>query len=223
MSKDSDFSFNEYFYYKYIKGIVCSPNPSEVIDFLFKNSELNENTLTALVIMTEAFLKYNCNKMDNDMKNNMYLFINSLKKLYKYTDEINNLIILVNKCDDSKIGYAIFDEFRRRFNDNRVALKAMGTLDYSVRLYKNMNVRDLNILITHKFYDDKNFLLSTDIYATESLEYMSSVNMIIYECPNILEDQLLYARVHFVRDRICPNIFEKVDKKTYKKFQKSIK
>lgn len=223
-SVNQEYAFIEYFYLKFIKAIACSKDPSEVIDYVFKNFNIDDNIISCMLFFTQYFLISNANCLDKSMKDNLYSFTTYLKTVTNDFDRINELIILINNCDDSKMKDMVFSEYRKRFGNNKVAYEASSHLGISTRLLKNMNVRDLNMLITHsKIYDDVTFFAISDVYASDSLEYMASINMIINECPEMLKDELFFARVCHVCDLMYPRISNKKVMKVYNKFKKNIK
>lgn len=223
-SVNQEYACIEYFYLKLIKAIACSDNPSDVINYIFDNFSIDDNIISCLLVFTQYFLISNANCLDKKMKDNLYSFTTFLKTVTDNFDRVNELIVLINNCDDSKLKDMVFSEYRKRFGSNKVAYGAVSNLSVSTRLLKNMNVRDLNMLITHsKLYDLATFVLISDVYASDSLEYMASINMIINECPEMLNDELFFSRIHFVCDRIYPRIPDKRVMKVYKKFKKNIK
>ena len=158
------------------------------------------------------------------MKDNMYCFASFLRTVCDDYDGINELIVLINKCDDSKIKDIVSYEFMKRFCDKKIIKNALNNLDASFKLFKHMNVLDMNMLITHsEIYDLATFILISDVYASDSLEYMSSINMIINECPELLKDELFFSKIHFVCDRIYLRIVDKGAMKVYKRFKKNIR
>ena len=223
-SVNQEYACIEYFYLKLIKAIACSDNPSDVINYIFDNFSIDDNILSCLLVFTQYFLISNANCLDKKMKDNLYSFTAFLKTVTDDFDRVNELIVLINNCDDSKLNDMVFSEYRKRFGSNKVAYGAISNLSVSTRLLKNMNVRDLNMLITHsKIYDDVTFSTISDIYAVDALEYMASINMIINECPEMLNDELFFTRVCCVRDLMYPKISDKKVMKVYNKFKKNIK
>ena len=182
-SVNQEYACIEYFYLKLIKAIACSDNPFDVINYIFDNFSIDDNIISCLLVFTQYFLISNANSLDKKMKDNLYSFTAFLKTVTNDFDRVN----------DSKLKDMVFSEYRKRFGSNKIAHEAVSHLSVSTRLLKNMNVRDLNMLITHsKLYDLATFVLISDVYASDSLEYMASINMIINECPEMLNDELFF-------------------------------
>lgn len=223
-SFEDEYLFVEYFYYKYVKAIACSKEPTDVINFIFENFDINEEIISLIVVFIRYFVITYSNSMDKKMKDNLFTFISFLRNFSSDVNSLNDLIVVINNCTDSKMISWVHSEYRKRFGSNKVANEAIFNMDVSTKLLKNMNVRDFNMLITHsKAYDDETFSEVSEIYSTDALEYMASINMIVRECPAALSDDLFFKRVHIIRDMIYPKISDKKVIKVYNKFRKNIK
>ena len=223
-SLENEYLFVEYFYYKYVKAIACSKDPTEVINFVFDNFNITDDIVSLMITFIRYFAISYSNCMDKKMKDNLFTFISFLKIDSDNIDTLNDLIVVINNCNDSKMLAMVHSEYRKRFASNKVANEAILNMDVSTRLLKNMNIRDFNILITHsKVYDDETFSDVSEIYSTDALEYMASINMIVRECPAALSDDLFFKRVHIIRDMMYPKISDKKVIKVYNKFRKNIK
>lgn len=216
-------NYDKYFYSKCIWAIAYSNNVSEMINVLFSNFNIDYDVFCD---MLDIFLGYNYDCIDSASKKNLnYLieFLHGIPSISNGQGFYNKFKGLLNTCDTSRVRGLILSEYELRYMSDDISDSLSLAYDdkYFSKL-KGLIVNDLNVLISHLYCDNQSFDKFVDSYMHNSLNYIGSINKIISERPDILNNTLFLSRVHHVCDKLESCISDGYVKKIYNSFRGKI-
>ena len=202
--ENKDFIKSDYFYNKCIWAIACDKNPKETISYLFNFFGLD--VFEMYWALDSFFARRDDSYLDNNSKINLGYLIKFLKDRsngqYKFEHMEANLRELDDKTDEF-----ILKQYKIRFMyDNAPEqIVAPNNKEQYFTFLKSMLVNDMNVLITHSSRCDSrtfNTIKINEIVDGNTLNYIGSINMIVDELPEILNNQLFVDRFHMVCGRL---------------------
>ncbi len=166
------------------------------------------DTIHALKNMVETYQDV----FDEQMKKNVLAFVQYLRFDYatRHPDEkeeiyntANEIITILNNCSGKAIPQFVLSQTRHRHYGLSTTLGTIFVARDMFKCIKFANVVDFNILVTHSIIvDDEQFEEESDIFSDVDIDYTTNLRAILFECPELLDDELFIRRTKKVLDKL---------------------
>ena len=145
--------------------------------------------------------------LNETAKINLGVLVKFLKNGTEDKEKFNQIESKLNESDFELIDRFILDEYEKRFMYKKAPLIFIDkkNKDRYFGFLRSMIVNDMNVLISHSSRCDSgtfNFNKLPEILNGDPLKYIGSINCIISENPQILNNQLFVNRIKTV----CVNL-----------------
>ena len=216
-----------YFYVKAIETCIFFPGDGD-ISKIIKDSNPLESYIVFQIL--DIILDINKHNMDATSTENAIRLVHFFKENYieipkeELKEKVNNLLIKINNCDDSKMDEFIEKQLLKRHNNETLVKKMVSNLPSSIELVKSFIAFDFEVLVTHSYIKtDEEFDILASKYAKTNISYMGSINAIVSEYPDIKKNQLFMKRLLIVDSKIEKEDIKPEIKKMYKSFRNNSK
>ena len=225
-----------YFHYKTIQTCICSNSVKDAENILRNYLIETPESIVCLLNpewcykLLNIFLEAHKNYMDDQMKENAFHVLWFFEKIYENIDknelleQTNELKIMINSSDDSRIKEMISEELTTRLMDKKEIFCTYIEQNNIINYVKSMICNDLHVLITH-LYTNENFDSIVTNYLEDTKSYISSLNSILSEYPEIKQNPLFTKRTQTILEKISDKTKIKLslrEKHMYKNFVKKI-
>lgn len=199
--------FNEipeslYLLYKGIDSLIFTSDYEYTFEVFKKLFTINDSILKILCIRVDS-LK---NSMDESMKVNIFNIIKYFRYEYECNEEnreeivslCNKVISSVNSCNNTLIKQFVIEQLYYRGFCISSILNAVrkNTLNDAFLDVKYFIANDFNILCLHTVCSEEEYKLGASEIVNVNLPCMYSLNMILVEYPNILENKIFKDRIN---------------------------
>lgn len=228
----------ENYIYLMIKGlnsIIFSTDYD--LDYVIVRDTIGLNSYNSILLLQQLVFNYRM-ILDNNMKENVSKLINYYRYNLEYsTDEVkndvyerlNNIIYTMNNSNSKTKEYSKFIDEESEMRGIWSSIQVDGTLNLEFQRIKKYNEMDYLVLcLLTKMLEEETEQHVIETFSEQKSAFMYSINAIIGECPDIINNETALEMIKRVNDLLVieieksETIDKKILKKEYKHYSKNI-